>query len=86
MSIHLYEATHPSRAESRQLRVLAAYEDGSVTLYGYTRDDKTTSVEGIGWDKVWETKLHVESGKLPVVDCCMGTGLLLYSHGYVCLE
>jgi WD40 repeat protein len=61
MSIHLFEAVHPSRAERKQLRLLAAYENGQVVLYGFAREDKMTSVEGVGWDEIWAAKLHVES-------------------------
>ncbi|KZT02625.1 WD-40 repeat-containing protein [Laetiporus sulphureus 93-53] len=61
MSLHLYEVEHPHVSGRKQLRLLCAYENGSVTMWGYTRLDKETSVEGIGWDSLWNVKLHVES-------------------------
>ena len=62
MALHLFKAQHPSSSERTQLRLLAAYESGGVTLFSYTRTDKDTSVEGVGWDRLWTTKLHVETG------------------------
>jgi hypothetical protein len=62
MALHLFEAPHPSRSEQKQLRLLVAYENGGVVLFAYTQTDKLTSVEGVGWDKIWRAKVHVESG------------------------
>jgi hypothetical protein len=56
MSMNLFTASE------RQLQLLSAYENGGVTLWRYTRTDKQTSVEGIGWEAIWSVKLHVESG------------------------
>ncbi|KAI0073470.1 WD-40 repeat-containing protein [Panus rudis PR-1116 ss-1] len=61
MSLHLFYHPHPSLPGRSQLRLLCAYESGKVILYACTRTDKTTSVEGVGWDVVWTAKLHVES-------------------------
>lgn len=63
MSMHLFRTTHPSRSDRQQLRLLCAYENGSVAMWGFTKTDKETSVEGIGWDALWTVKLHVESGQ-----------------------
>ncbi len=65
MAIHLYQqaitgASVPS-ASSFALRVLAAYENGSVVLREYRRSGKDSSVEGQGWDVIWKAKLHVET-------------------------
>lgn len=57
MSLHLYQ--HQSTPGG--LRLLAAYENGSVVLRAYTRTDKAVSIEGEGWDILWTSKLHVES-------------------------
>jgi len=60
MAMHLFSA--PSASSSpNPLRLLCAYENGSVTLWSFTRTDKQTSVEGIGWEAIWSVKLHVES-------------------------
>ncbi|KAF8807002.1 WD-40 repeat-containing protein [Phlegmacium glaucopus] len=65
MSLHLYHQsqTQPSisAVQDRRLCLLCAYEDGSVVLREYTQNDKETSVEGLGWNIVWKSKLHVES-------------------------
>ena len=68
MSMHLFaiSPTVPpaSSADNQdsQIQLLSAYENGSVTLWRFTRTDKQTSVEGIGWEALWSVKLHVESG------------------------
>lgn len=62
MSMHLFEAQHPNVSDQQQLRLLCGYENGSVTLFGYTDREHTTSIEGRGWDILWTVKLHVESG------------------------
>ncbi|KAF8907375.1 WD40-repeat-containing domain protein [Gymnopilus junonius] len=66
MSMHLYYYVHngPSTSSSnkyRNLRLLTAYENGSVVLREYTRTEKEASVEGEGWDILWKSKLHNES-------------------------
>jgi hypothetical protein len=72
MSMHLFTASatalQPSSSKNceSKIQLLCAYENGGVTLWRYTRTDKQTSVEGIGWEAIWSVKLHVESGLLPV--------------------
>ncbi|KAG6901586.1 hypothetical protein C0995_010257 [Termitomyces sp. Mi166 len=44
-----------------ELRLLCAYESGSVTLRRYARADKATSVEGAGWEVIWDVKVHAET-------------------------
>jgi hypothetical protein len=67
MSMYLYNipAANSQQPSSSQqvddLRLLCAYENGSVALRRYARTDKLTSVEGIGWEVIWSVKLHVES-------------------------
>ncbi|KAF9532526.1 WD40-repeat-containing domain protein [Crepidotus variabilis] len=66
MSIHVYRnlitSSEPSSSSmTGNLRLLAAYENGSVVLREYTRSSKDMSVEGRGWDVIWKFKLHVET-------------------------
>jgi len=67
MSLHLYYHQSQSRAAStsiaqdKSLCLLCAYENGSVVLREYDQKNKETSVEGVGWNIVWKSKLHVES-------------------------
>ena len=47
--------------KSDDLHLLYAYESGEVALRRcVAATDKT--IEGIGWERLWITKLHVESG------------------------
>ncbi|KAG6815307.1 hypothetical protein H0H87_003107 [Tephrocybe sp. NHM501043] len=63
MSLHVYMAhsSASSSASGDELRLLCAYESGSVTLRRYTRADKATSVEGAGWEVIWDAKMHAET-------------------------
>ncbi|KAH9945340.1 WD-40 repeat-containing protein [Epithele typhae] len=61
MSMHLSAAPHPSAAGRARLRLLAGYENGSVTAREYARDGRPQSVEGVGWNVLWTVKSHVES-------------------------
>jgi WD40 repeat protein len=65
MSLHLYHQSQSrastSAAQDKSLCLLCAYEDGSVVLREYDQKNKETSVEGVGWNIVWKSKLHVES-------------------------
>ena len=63
MSMHLMSVPHPHTAGRTRLRLLCAYENGSVTMREYARDDKEVSIEGMGWAVLWSVKHHVESGK-----------------------
>lgn len=42
--------------------MVAAYEDGTVSLFARTDTFFSRSVEGQGWTKLWNVKVHVESG------------------------
>ena len=54
MALHLFH-------KSDDLHLLSAYESGEVALRRcVAATDKT--IEGIGWERLWITKLHVESG------------------------
>ncbi|KAJ6531705.1 hypothetical protein B0H19DRAFT_966506, partial [Mycena capillaripes] len=63
MALHLFR-TPPlpegSSAQAGELRLLCAYEDGSVALRRFV-DHSETSVEGRGWEVIWKCKLHVEA-------------------------
>ncbi|KAJ2971404.1 hypothetical protein NUW54_g12514 [Trametes sanguinea] len=59
--MHLSSVAHPHAADRSRLRLLCGYENGSVTMWGYVRDDKDISIEGIGWESLWTVRLHVES-------------------------
>ncbi|KAI0926060.1 hypothetical protein AcV5_008624 [Taiwanofungus camphoratus] len=61
MSMHMSEAANSHISGRTQLRLLCAYENGSMTMWAYTRTDKETSVEGVGWESLWTVRLHVES-------------------------
>lgn len=64
MSIHLFysASSAPSSSTSaRELRLLCAYEDGSVVLRQRNAPENKQTVEGRGWEVVWKSKLHVES-------------------------
>ena len=67
MSLHLYHQSQSrastSAAQDKSLCLLCAYENGSVVLRKYDQKNKETSVEGVGWDIVWKSKLHVESSR-----------------------
>ncbi|KAG5724377.1 ASTRA-associated protein 1 [Termitomyces sp. T112] len=64
MSLHIFKAPQdePSSSTSNgELRLLCAYESGSVTLRRYARADKATSLEGAGWEVIWDVKVHAET-------------------------
>ncbi|KAH9481428.1 ASTRA-associated protein 1 [Psilocybe cubensis] len=65
MSMHLYQQNYTDAqspaSDHKCLRLLMAYENGSVVLREYTRTSKEVSIEGEGWDILWKSKLHVES-------------------------
>ncbi|TFK27190.1 WD-40 repeat-containing protein [Coprinopsis marcescibilis] len=62
MSLHLYSNSETASVNSpTSLRLLCAYENGSVALRKYTRDYQLKSVEGKGWDIIWTHKAHVET-------------------------
>ncbi|TFK72948.1 WD-40 repeat-containing protein [Pluteus cervinus] len=69
MSLHVFchrsEIQEPTASSSGysndELKILCSYENGSVALRKYTRADKLKSVEGRGWDTIWNVKLHTET-------------------------
>lgn len=65
MSMHLYYTPlmSPSTSKAqRELRLLCGYEDGGVVLRRRTTPQDIQTVEGKGWDVIWKSRLHVESG------------------------
>ena len=64
MGIHLYEQATSNMlasSESKDLRLLAGYENGGVVLRQFNRIGRETSVEGQGWNVIWKAKLHSET-------------------------
>ncbi|KAH9064031.1 WD40 repeat-like protein [Lactarius vividus] len=64
MSMHLLPApgaTGGTPNSHLALSLISSYENGSVKLWKYRDLAKERSIEGIGWECVWSSKLHVES-------------------------
>jgi hypothetical protein len=64
MGIYLYEQATldtPTSSESKNLRLLAGYENGGVVLRQFNRSQREISVEGHGWDIIWKAKIHAET-------------------------
>lgn len=80
--MHLFHSPISSDSVHKQLRLLCAYENGSVTLRGYRHDDRKPSIEGLWWDTLWTAKLHVESGKLSAVAFQRRSSLTCASYGH----
>ncbi|EKM78695.1 hypothetical protein AGABI1DRAFT_100733 [Agaricus bisporus var. burnettii JB137-S8] len=60
MGLHLF-TSNSSHNGINELRILCAYENGSVTLRKYARINQPTSIEGEGWEVLWTSKLHAET-------------------------
>jgi len=66
MSMHLLPAPAPApggatRMGERALSLITSYENGCVKLWRYCNIEKERSIEGVGWQCLWSSKLHVES-------------------------
>jgi len=62
MAHHLYHQDVAIKGKTcKQLRIVTAYEDGSVSLFSRTDTYFSRSAEGQGWTKLWNVKVHVES-------------------------
>ncbi|KAL0058948.1 Astra associated protein 1 Asa1 [Marasmius tenuissimus] len=59
MSLHLFRISAVDTAG--HLRLLLAYESGRVALRQYNGAEPQVSIEGRGWDLLWEANLHKES-------------------------
>jgi len=63
MSLHLHRTPHPSTSTATELRVLMAFEAGNVECWAFRpTHGKPHSIEGIGWDQLWNVRFHAESG------------------------
>ena len=56
MSLHLF-------TKSDILHLVSAYESGEVALRRCITAEGEKSIEGRGWECLWKTKQHVESGE-----------------------
>ena len=61
MSLGLFYQKPSDNPLETQLALICAYENGSIVLRRYT-SDKETSVEGVGWQIIWASKVHTDSG------------------------
>ncbi|THV06698.1 WD-40 repeat-containing protein [Dendrothele bispora CBS 962.96] len=69
MALHLFSTiSSPTLSSSSSsthtgahLRLLTAYENGRVILREYSTPGKAKSVEGRGWEAIWNVKLHNEA-------------------------
>ena len=80
--MHLFYGDRSSERDQSQLRLLCAYENGSVTLRGYQHDAHRPSIEGLGWDTIWSVKLHVESGEPSLLSLLHIRVLINLSYGH----
>ena len=63
MSLHLHQAPHPSISTATELRILMAFEAGNVGCWAFRpAHGKPHSIEGIGWERLWDVRFHAESG------------------------
>ena len=63
MSLHLHRVPHPSVSTATELRILMAFEAGSVACWVFRpTDGKPHSIEGVGWEILWNVRFHAESG------------------------
>ena len=63
MAVHLFRRPHPHVSSQSQLRLLCAYENGSVAMWAFVDHTVPTSIEGRGWEMLWRVKLHVETSE-----------------------
>ena len=63
MSLHLFRASTSDVSSTGRLRLLLAYESGRVALRQYNGAETQVSIEGRGWDLLWEAHLHKESSE-----------------------
>ncbi|CAE6402585.1 unnamed protein product [Rhizoctonia solani] len=62
MSLHIFET-------EMHMRILAAYESGTVTLWTRSLTEKPRSIEGSGWNNAWSVKHHLEAVMGMAVSC-----------------
>ncbi|KAH7341245.1 WD-40 repeat-containing protein [Rhizoctonia solani] len=51
------------------MRILAAYESGTVTLWTRPLSESSRSIEGNGWTSIWSVKNHLEAVMSTAVTC-----------------
>lgn len=81
MALHLFLSEEESSSR-RRLKLLAAYENGSVTLWGFSEGLGDMSVESNGWNEIWSSRIHVETGDFTWCQrspCSMF--MFFFSHG-----
>ncbi|KAI0045871.1 WD40 repeat-like protein [Auriscalpium vulgare] len=69
MSMHLLpesSASELSEKTTKGLRLLTSYENGSVAMWQYTAE-RARSIEGLGWERIWTCKIHVETVMATVI-------------------
>ena len=63
MSLHPHRAPYPSISTATGLRVLMAFEAGNVECWALRPTyGKPHSIEGIGWERLWDVRFHAEFG------------------------
>lgn len=83
MSMHLFTTSSgATRVEDKALSLITSYENGCVKLWRYRNVEKERSIEGIGWECLWSSKLHVESGKRSVKNIGGACSVLLSTHSF----
>lgn len=60
MCLNLFKQS--TNARPGGLHLLSAYESGEVMLRRYMDYSREVSIEGQGWECLWKSKGHVESG------------------------
>lgn len=80
MALHVFETS----SSSPELRILIAYENGTVTLRRYANPEKAYSVEGQGWEIIWDAKLHQEASESNFISSSVDQNIHLkvHSHGH----
>lgn len=67
MSMHLFiPSGGATGVEDRALSLITSYENGCVKLWRYRNVEKERSIEGVGWECLWSSRQHVESGERSV--------------------
>lgn len=63
MSLHLHRTPHPPTSTATELRMLMAFEAGNVECLAFRpTHGKPHSIEGLGWERLWNVRFHAESG------------------------
>jgi hypothetical protein len=85
MSMHLFIASGGATGvEDRALSLITSYENGCVKLWRYRNVEKERSIEGIGWECLWSSRQHVESGERKRTTFCCACSVLFSTHTLTC--